>query len=70
MCAAETYTILIVFGYPYIYNNLKRTVLEALNLHLTASLRDNANLARAGMVRAAPACGLTELFLITYFTLL
>ena len=45
-------------------------VLEALNLHLTASLHDNANLARAGMARTAPANGLTELFLITYFTLL
>ena len=45
-------------------------VLEALNLHLTASLHDNANLARTGMVRAAPARGLTELFLISYFALL
>ena len=42
-------------------------VLEALNLHLTASLHDNANLARAGMARAAPARELTELFLITCF---
>ena len=54
----------------YLYNNLKRTVLEALNLHLTASLHENANLARAGMVRAAPALGLTELFLISSFALL
>ena len=55
----------------YLYNNLKgMVVLEALNLHLTANLHDNANLALAGMARAAPACRLTELFLITYFTLL
>ena len=44
--------------------------IDSMNLHLTASLRDNANLAHAGMARAAPARGLTELFLISYFALL
>ena len=62
----SSYDILIYISL-YLYNNLKRTVLEALNLHLTASLHGNANLARAGMARAAPARGLTELFLITCF---
>ena len=31
---------------------------------------DNKNLSHAGMARTAPAHGLTELFLITYFALL
>ena len=26
MCAAETYTILIVFGYPYIYILVPKTI--------------------------------------------
>ena len=39
-------------------------------LQISASLHDNAKLARVGVARAAPAHGLTELFLIKYFALL
>ena len=39
-------------------------------LHISTSLHDNAKLARVGVARAAPAHGLTELFLIKYFALL
>ena len=39
-------------------------------MQISASLHDNAKLARVGVARAAPAHGLTELFLIKYFALL
>ena len=39
-------------------------------LQISASLHDNAKLARVGVARAAPAHGLTELFLIKYFVLI
>ena len=39
-------------------------------LQISANLHDNAKLARVGVARAAPAHGLTELFLIKYFALL
>ena len=39
-------------------------------LQISASLHDNAKLARVGVARAAHAHGLTELFLIKYFALL
>ena len=39
-------------------------------LQISASLHDYAKLARVGVARAAPAHGLTELFLIKYFALL
>ena len=39
-------------------------------MQISASLHDNAKLARVGLARAAPTRGLTELFLIKYFALL
>ena len=51
-----------IFIYLYIY--------VRVFLQISASLHDNAKLARVGVARAAPAHGLTELFLIKYFALL
>ena len=49
-----------------LYNNLKRTV-RSCNLKLAAY---NESPCQRKMTRAAPARGLAELFLITYFGLL
>ena len=51
-----------IYLYSYIY--------VRVFLQISASLHDNAKLARVGVARAAPAHGLTELFLIKYFALL
>ena len=51
-----------IYLYSYIY--------VRVFLQISASLHDNAKLARVGVARAAPAHGLTELFLIKYFVLL
>ena len=55
-------------GHLTIYNSPSYIV--RVFLQISASLHDNAKLARVGVARAAPAHGLTELFLIKYFALL
>ena len=60
----RTILLYIIHRHIYIY------IYVRVFLQISASLHDNAKLARVGVARAAPAHGLTELFLIKYFALL
>ena len=57
-------------SYYYKFTVIYIYIYVRLFLQISASLHDNAKLARVGVARAAPAHGLTELFLIKYFALL
>ena len=57
--------LFVILLYLYSYILYVRVFLQ-----ISASLHDNAKLACVGVARAAPAHGLTELFLIKYFALL
>ena len=72
-CPANTNKIHFVLGKIYILLYIIHRhiyIYVRVFLQISASLHDNAKLARVGVARAAPAHGLTELFLIKYFALL